>query len=393
MRVSSLVIVGIFLYLPGCGGGGGGGGTAQIQTLYTFGSNSTDAMGPLGSGTLLQGSDGSFYGVTCNGGIGGGGTAGNYTGNGTVFKITPTGEETVLYLFAGGADSACPKVLIQGSDGNFYGVALGSTAFGTVFKLTPEGVETILHSFTAADGANPVGLVQGSDGNFYGMTGSGTSHNVVFKLTPAGVFTVLYSFAVGTDGLGTPAGQLLQGSDGNLYGTDPFGGPASCGNVFKVTPEGVETTLHTFAGSDGCAPVGGLIQGSDGNIYGTTRGGGQPPPGETAGTVFKITPEGALTSLYAFSGSGNILAGLVQASDGNFYGTTTGGGTNGVGTAFQITPAGVLTVLCSFATSSGAPLGAQPSTNLVQGSDGNLYGATFEGGAYNRGYLFKVVLN
>lgn len=396
----------LLLGMNSCGGGDGGPTTppvtAQMQVLYSFGGSSTDAMGPAGSGTLLQASDGNFYGVTCHGGIGGGllTTTGkpysnSYTGNGTVFKVTPTGEETVLHLFAGGADSFCPQVLIQGSDGNFYGTTSGDFGTsGTVFQLTPEGVETILLS-----AGGPTGLVQGSDGNFYVLSdAAGGGGATVFKLTPEGVATVLSSFS----GI-NPSGQILQGSDGSLYGTDPFGGSFACGDVFKVTPEGVETTLHTFTVSDGCEPNGGLIQGSDGNIYGTTVGGGPPadlnPPPETAGTAFMITPEGVLTTLYTFSSSScetggacSPSAGLTQASDGNFYGTGAGG-TNLGGTAFQITPAGVLSVLWSFANSSGpTTAGDAPSTNLVQGSDGNLYGATFEGGAYNRGYFFKLVL-
>ena len=189
-----------------------------------------------------------------------------------MFKITATGEETVLHLFAGApADGANPEVLIQGSDGNFYGTTDGGGAHsaGAVFKLTPEGAETILYSFAGgSDGANAQGLVQGSDGNFYGTTATGGANNVgtVFRLTPEGVETIPYSFSgtsySGPDGA-NPIGQLVQGSDGNFYGVTELGGLPSpvitdtttCGTVFKVTPEGVETILHRFSGPDGQDPM------------------------------------------------------------------------------------------------------------------------------------------
>jgi uncharacterized repeat protein (TIGR03803 family) len=412
------------LVVSSCGGGGGGATapppkppTVTAETLYSFGGTSTDAMGP--SGVLFQGSDGNFYGTTFRGGLAGcaNGAATSdpfYIGCGTVFKITPTGEETVLHLFAAApADGANPEFVIQGKDGNFYGTTAtgGANNLGTVFKLTPEGVETILYSFAGgSDGAGAQGLVQGSDGNFYGTTAGGGVNNsgTVFRLTPGGVETILYSFSgtsyAGPDGA-NPIGQLVQGSDGNFYGVTALGGLPSpvvhntttCGTVFKVTPEGVETILHRFSGPDGQGPNG-LIQGSDGNFYGTTDG-----ANTTFGTVFKITPEGAETTLYTFNpavgGDGAFpAAGLAQGSDGNFYGTTSGGGKNEGGTMFQLTPAGVETVLYSFPNTSGTfegnqlP-GAEPDTNLVQGSDGNFYGGTVQNGAYNRGYFFKLILN
>jgi len=171
----------------------------------------------------------------------------------------------------------------------------------------------------------------------------------------------------------------------------------TCGTVFKVTPEGIETILHKFSGPDGCSPLAGLIQGNDGDFYGTTSGG--TTSAASAGTVFRITPEGVETTLYTFSGSGgaNPFASLIQGSDGNFYGTTKGGGKNFGGTMFQLTPAGAVTVLYSFPNTSGTSEGTQlpgagPDTNLVQGSDGSLYGATQQNGAYNRGYFYRLVL-
>jgi uncharacterized repeat protein (TIGR03803 family) len=413
------------LLVSSCGGSGGGATsqpapslTVTAETLYSFGGTSTDAMGP--AGVLIQGSDGNFYGTTFTGGLptcshGAATSDPFYIGCGTVFKITPTGEETVLHLFAAApADGANPEVLIQGSDGNFYGTTVSGGAHnaGTVFELTPEGVETILYSFAGgSDGAGAQGLVQGTDGNFYGTTAGGGVNNsgAVFRLTPGGVETILYSFSgmsyAGPDGA-KPIGQLVQGSDGNFYGVTELGGLPSpvvhntttCGTVFKVTPEGIETILHRFSGPDGQYPEAGLIQGSDGNFYGTTSGGNT-----TFGTVFRVTPEGAETTLYTFNpvvdSDGSFPeAGLTQGSDGNFYGTTSGGGMNQGGTMFQLTPAGVVTVLYSFPNTSGTFEGTQlpgpePDTNLVQGSDGNFYGGTDQNGAYNRGYFFKLILN
>ncbi len=392
--------------LDGCGGSGGsaGSGNAQaFEVLYSFGSNSTDARGP--TGVLFQGSDGNFYGTTYAGGIGGGIAQGGYSGNGTVFKITPTGEETVLYSFAGGAaDGLFPVVLTEGSDGNFYGTtaAGGANTGGTVFRLTPEGVETILYSFGGApdDGIGAAGLIRGNDGNFYGTTvGGGTNKlGTVFKLTPMGVETILYSFEGGIhDGYQPADAQPVKGVDGNFYGTTN-GGPANDGTVFKATPEGAETVLHSFSGADGTLTAAGqdfsgLIQGSDGNFYGTTPLGGA----HNCGTVFKLTPEGALSVLYSFvSGSGPTLggpdgavpaAGVIQGSDGNFYGTTQSGGLDGSGTLFKLTPAGVITVLSSFGSAD------LPYTNLIQGKDGNLYGTTWAGGVHDSGYFFRFVLN
>jgi uncharacterized repeat protein (TIGR03803 family) len=420
-RERAILVASALLTLAGCGGGGGGSfvpppppPTVTAQILYSFGGTSTDAMGP--AGVLIQGSDGNVYGTTDRGGLVAGCSNGAattnpyYVGCGTVFKITPTGEETVLHLFAAApADGANPEFVIQGKDGNFYGTTAtgGANNLGTVFKLTPEGVETILYSFAGgSDGAGAQGLVQGSDGNFYGTTAGGGVNNsgTVFRLIPGGVETILYSFSgtsyAGPDGA-NPIGQLVQGSDGNFYGVTALGGLPSpvvnntttCGTVFKVTPEGVETILHRFSGPDGQGPNG-LIQGSNGNFYGTTDG-----ANTTFGTVFKITPEGAETTLYTFNpavdGDGAIpAAGLTQGSDGNFYGTTSGGGKNEGGTMFQLTPAGVETVLYSFPNfpKSTYP-DPSPDTNLIQGSDGNLYGATYSGGAYDEGYFFKLVLS
>jgi uncharacterized repeat protein (TIGR03803 family) len=370
--------------LATCGGGDGSNQPLTAEDLYCFGSSSTDAMGP--NGALIQASDGNFYGTTTGGGIGGGppNDVGIYPGNGAVFKITPTGEETVLHLFAGSpADGQFPSSLIQGSDGNFYGTtyAGGTKGSGTVFKLTPEGVETILYS-TGSEGV-PVALVQRSDGNLY------VAADIMFKLTPAGVVTPVASLPY------APTTVLIQGSDGNIYGTSYANSGVGYGDtVFKVTPEGgpvggyyqgTMTLLHTFSGppADGDTAFA-LVQGSDGDLYGTTLGGGAAKC--SCGTAFKLLPEGAETILHSFSGQSDgasPYAGLVQGTDGNFYGTT-------FDSIFQLTPAGVVTQLHSFSESGDFHAQSQ----LVQGSDGNLYGTTYEGGpgATHAGCFYRFVL-
>ncbi len=226
----------------------------------------------------------------------------------------------------------------------------------------------------------------------------------VFGTQAAAVLTTLYSFTGGNDGR-SPDG-LVQGSDGYLYGTTSGGGTNNNGTVFKISANGAFTTLYSFGGNDGAGP-GGLVQGSDGNFYGTTSGGGITNFNVDVGlfygcgTVFKISANGGLTSLYSFTGGndGAGPGGLVQGSDGNFYGTAGWGGTNNYGTVFKINTNGALTSLYSF---SGGNDGAFPQAALAQGSDGNFYGTTSSGGTtnynvslgtYGYGTVFKISPN
>jgi uncharacterized repeat protein (TIGR03803 family) len=238
--------------------------------------------------------------------------------------------------------------------------------------MTSAGELTALVSFSGANGSSPfAALVQGTNGNFYGTTAGGNgyvigsssaySYGTVFQATSGGLLTTLRVFT-GTNGYNPQAG-LVQGIDGNFYGTTAYGGNLSVnadygfGTVFKMTPAGVLTTLVSLSGANGSYCASGLVQGSDGNFYGTTAGGGASGSLMGGGTVFKITPTGVLTTLISFNGANGISpqAPLVQGSDGNFYGTTEYGGVGGCGTVFQISPAGALTTLVSFGGQTNVP--------------------------------------
>jgi uncharacterized repeat protein (TIGR03803 family) len=352
---------------------------AQAQTLATLAVFvGKDGFGPNG---LMQAADGNFYGTTYEGGFG---------KHGTVFKVDASGELTTLHSFCSQPrcfDGALPVGgVLQSSDGDLYGVTEGGGiyGYGTIFKIGRAGGFITLHSFNGADGSAPLGkLVQGSDGNFYGTT---YTVSTVFEITPGGAFKTLYVFCDQKDGCGNgPSGQLLQAADGNFYGTTQFGGVNGWGTIFRITPRGRLTTMHSFCSQTNCAdgaqPGGGLVQGADGNLYGNSWAGGGQNNG--FGTTFKITLAGVITTLYRFNGiDGSFPLSLVQATDGNLYGTTEVGGmsTNcsaGCGTVFKMTPAGVLTSLYSFYQTENGN-GEEPE-GLVQATDGSFYGVTFVG--------------
>jgi uncharacterized repeat protein (TIGR03803 family) len=307
---------------------------------------------------------------------------------------------TSLYSFTGTSDGANPyAALVQGSDGYFYGTTLtgGTNNYGTVFKISAAGALTSLYSFTSTnDGADPFGgLVQGSDGYLYGTTaGGGTigGYGTVFKISTSGALTSLCSFGYE----GTPLAGLVQGSDGNFYGTTALGGASNSGTVFKFSTNGALSTLYSFTGHyDGGIPYAGLVQGTDGKFYGTTSYGYQGYyTGFFPGTVFQIDTNGVLTTLYRFTGLGDgeyPRAALVQAGDGNFYGTTEGDPSIDFrGSVFQISTNGMLTNLPSF---TGTNDGANPYAGLVLGSDGYLYGTTEFGGSSGNGTVFAVNTN
>jgi len=302
---------------------------------------------------------------------------------------------TDLWNFAGN-DGQNPQflALVQGSDGDFYGTARngGANLLGTVFKVTSGGVLSTIHDFDGSDGASPHGtLLLNTDGNFYGTTlgGGADQAGTVFKITPAGIVTTLYGFA-GPDGAG-PQDGLVRGTDGNLYGTTNTGGKYGGGTVFKVSLAGALTTLHNFnPSSEGAHPLGGLMQATDGKFYGTTQYGGA----FNDGTIFKITHAGKLTTLYTFSGpdGADPFSVLLQASDGNLYGTTNIGGAHNGGTVFKILPGGTLTTLYSFCALDQCTDGAYPIGALIQATDGSFYGtcANLNHGAKVHGTVFKL---
>jgi len=295
--------------------------------------------------------------------------------------------------------------LIQAGDGNFYGTTeLGGVSYGngTISKMTAQGNLSRFFSFETV--AQPeASLLQASDGSFYGTTLSGGANHrgAVFKVTPGGTLTILYSFCgqMNCPDGADPSSGLVQARDGNLYGTTIGGGTNNplcsdaCGTVFKITPSGTLTTLYRFNWTDGTAPPAALVQATDGNLYGTTLQGGA----NLGGTVFRITTAGTLTTLYNFCSLANCADGngseaaLVQATDGNLYGTTYSGGSSNVGTVFKITLSGTLTLLHSFSSSDGA----HPAAGLIQATDGNFYGTTSLGGSTvcfsgGCGTIFKV---
>ncbi len=305
----------------------------------------------------------------------------------------PAQTVTILASFTGANGANPQSSLVRGTDGNFYGTtyAGGANDLGTVFKITPSGTLTMLHSFQGpfSDGSTPfASLVQGTDGNFYGTTGSGGSFGIgtVFKMTPSGTLTILHSFS-GADGA-APESELVQGSDGNFYGTTSQVGLNGVGTVFKITPGGTLTTLTSF-GQSGVSPYGGVVQATDGNFYGTTYAGGTGSSCTgSCGIIFKMTPSGTLTTLHNFNGTDGARpqASMVQGTDGNLYGTTFEGGTNNAGTVFKITLAGTFTSVHSFNSTDGFAPGAK----LLQGSDGNFYSTTTGGGTRTFGTIFKI---
>lgn len=371
------------------------GASAQtFSTVFAFsGANGEDPEYM----TAIQGTDGNFYGTTS---FGGAHQSGKNLG-GTVFKLTPEGQLTTLYSFCARpscADGELPFAgLVQGSDGSFYGTTGGggANALGTVFKITSAGVLTVLHSFNSTDGAQPRSpLIQATDGNFYGTTSIGGIQNdgTVFKITAAGALTTLYSFCAQkncADG-SAPIAGVVQATDGNFYGTTG-GLDNNVGTAFKLTPAGSLTTLYTFCTvldstcTHGSYPTGGLVQGSDGNFYGTTYYGGP----NAFGTVFKLTSAGKLTTLHTFVQTDGEypIAGLVQGSDGAFYGTTLIGGGESSGAIYKITSTGVFTSLYSLECESEfCPDGSNPYGGLLQSTDGTFYGTTFG----NRGTIFNL---
>jgi len=341
--------------------------TGHATVLYSF-TGGADGDKPVAG--VIRDSAGNLYGTASYGG----------TANaGVVYKLDTTGHETLLYTFTGGADGDCPMAgVIRDSAGNLYGTTQGGGTGGVVYKLDSTGHETVLYSFTGgADGDAPwAGVIGDSAGNLYGTTygGGATGRGTVYKVDSTGHETVLYSFPVGTDG-GDPYAGVIGDSAGNLYGTTTSGGTANAGVVYKVDGAGHETVLYTFTGgADGGGPYAGVIRDSNGNLYGTTYHGGTAG----AGVVYKLDTVGQETVLYSFTGGadGGVPNGVIRDPAGNLYGTTSGGGTANAGVVYKLDTTGQETVLYSF---TGGPDGGQPQAGVIFGGT-NLYGTTTRGG-------------
>jgi uncharacterized repeat protein (TIGR03803 family) len=370
---------------------------AQTYTvLYNFGNVSCDPEFPSNAGIIAQGRDGNLYSTTPGGGC--------YS-NGAAFNVPPSGGMNLLHSFNYSAgDGIGPQSgLTLSTNGTFWGTTEGEDFYegNVIFYMTATGTLTTFNVLGGANGGEPIAPpVQGMDGNFYGMTTAGGNTTlctysdggcgVIYRITPAGKFKVIYTFDQ-TNGA-NPDDPLLLGTDGNFYGTTSYGGTINGvyngnGVVFKVTPQGKYTPIYVFCAQQACLdggqPSAGLVQGTDGNFYGTTLCCGTHLYSDYfGGTIFKLTPSGQYTVLYDFcsqpncADGGNAVAGLTLGTDGNFYGTTQVGGANGNGVIFQITPEGQYTVLHSFDFTDGNA----PEAPLTQGTDGILYGQTYDGG-------------
>ena len=368
--------------------------SAQTLTvLYQF-QASPDGQLPFAG--LTRDSAGDFVGTTKSGGT---------VQAGTVYKIDAQGNETILYSFQGTPDGSEPTdALITDKQGNFYGTTSygGANYLGTVFKLTPTGEETVLHSFAGPDGNTPyAALVMDAHGNLYGTTFWGgtstacsTGCGTVFEIQPNGTETVIHSFQGGASDGVSPNGLTID-AKGNLYGTaqQASGQGCACGIVFKLSKNSsgiwTETILHTFTGApaDGHDPQAAVIVDAKGNLYGTTEYGGR----WDWGTIFKITPSGEESLIFSFNlktTGGGLNTPLVQNAAGDFFGTTLWGpvkarckGDEGCGTVFEVSPRGAL--LMQYAFSAGGD-GNAPQSNgpLLLGSDGSLYGTSIDGSQY-----------
>jgi len=378
--------------------------SAQSYTVLT----SLSAIAPpTGAGnlvwTLVQGFDGNFYGTTEAGGL----TCANnpFATCGTAFRVTPAGKLTDLHNFCQGSctDGGAPYAgLVLSPTGNFYGTTTQDLVNhgGTLYEMTPSGSVTTLHSFSLADEeGTPYGPVLQADGGFYGVTGTGGSagDGTVYKISTSGALTTLDTFT-GPNGFEIPysGAGLVQLPNGYFYGVTAYGtGSANgCGSIFQMTASGILKTIYGFANTSqqGCGPVN-VIQGPNGNLYGTAVSGGTA----NYGVVFELNTSGKLTVLHSFCSASNCGDGeipnttLILGTDGNFYGTTLYGGATNEGVIYQISPSGTFQVLYNFCSQFGCSDGSNPNASLTQGTDGNFYGTTSDGGgAGNGGTAFKL---
>ena len=385
----------------------------KLTTLVSF--NGTNGSSP--DGELVLGADGNFYGTT---GYGGTNAPPGNNGYGTVFRMSLDGTLTSLVSFDGISGWLPQAGLTQDSQGNLFGSTIvgGTNNYpyfgvhcGNIFQITTNGTLTSIFSFDDTNGAYPGALSLSSfDGGLYGTTQTGGTNfysdgsgmGTAFRVTPDGNLTTLIEFN-GNDGA-SPLGQLAIGRQGELYGTTPGGGYGNAfGTAFKLLTNGTLTTLVTFDGTNGAQPTGGLILGKDGNLYGTTGYGGTNSSQGTYGigngsnyvfgfgVVFQLATDGTLALLVNFNGTngGYPRGSLLHGPDGKLYGTTRGGsGSAGNGTIFQVSLDGTFKTLIMFNGTNGSA----PSTGVVLGPDGNLYGTTSAGGAFGVGTAFRLTV-
>jgi len=376
-----------------------------FKLLATF----NDIHGEFPTTRMVQGFNGNLYGTTL-----GTNSSGSY---GTVFEVTTGGKLSLLYTFCSQTNCVDGKGpmggLMMASNLNFYGTTSSGGAYGhgIVFKMTSTGQMKTLHNFCSktncADGEGPTAtLVQGVNGDLYGTTsggGANGNYGTVFEITIAGKLTTLYSFCSvsGCDDGVNPQGGLILGTDGNFYGTTYGNSASQRGSIFRITPAGELTTLYTFCSQiecdDGTSPMADLVQDANGNFYGTASAGGLY--GDD-GTVFELSSTGVFTDLVQFSGAccGKFpFGGLVQGTDGNFYGTTyygTNGGFYGYGTAYEVTSGGEYNLLYRFCSEDNCDDGDLPYAGLMQATDGVFYGTAESGGKmYGAGTVFSLSLN
>ena len=392
--------------------------TYNESILYNFGSSSTDGVNPWGG--LVMDKAGNLYGTTVSGGDANcvGVLAG---GCGTVFKLDPAGNETILHSFAGGSDGQNPVVpLIMDKFGNLYGATvyggLRNNQGGTIFRISRAGKYSVVHRFSGApnDGQNPWGsLTMDGAGNLYGTTFLGGSSlatpcqpargprgcGTVFKITPAGQETILYNFNGGTDG-GLPMGNVQPDSQSNLYGTASGFGANNYGVLFKLTPAGAESVLYNFCPvincADGAIP-GFITRDSLGNIFGYADPTGSAANFGFPGVAFEYSIGGTESALYTFCSGFNCSnpskpSGQLLALAGNFYGTSYQGGAADQGTVYELNPTGGVTILYSFNFNARLD-GYDPLSGVISDAAGNLYGTTYSGGSTGGGTVFKLTKN
>jgi uncharacterized repeat protein (TIGR03803 family) len=344
-------------------------------TLHTL--SGDEGQHPLAH--VIQGSDGNLYGTTLSGPM----------GWSTIFKIDAAGTFTTLFRFSPEFGGGLYGGIMQAADGSLYGTtAYGPANGGTLYKFDFVSLTT-LHSFidTSIDGSHPYGgLIQGVDGSMYGTTRHGGVflNGTIFRIDSAGTHETLHRFD-GSIESSRPMGPVIQGTDGSLYGSTEWAALGGTGSVFRLDTAGTLTVLHSFTNAEAYTPHGGVIHSGDGGFVGTAISGGS----SNSGTIFKLDGTGALIAAYSFTGGNGAYpdAAPVLASDGNIYGTTVSGGALGRGTVFKLDPAGTLTTLHHF---TGGADGATPFAGLIQVADGSLRGTTWEGGASNRGTVFKL---